>query len=192
LQKINRQAVRQWPDLWRFRVTARPGVLTMGGMGSPASLGRGRPEQLIGALIPPATWRPGPAAPLVAPMLPRMRLPVDAVPEALLLDMASLDASGRFSARRLLRELGWLPGHRVDAVVVGDAVVFGGSATGRQSVGGRGELAVPASARSLTGLEYDNKVVLVAAMSQDVLVVHSRRAVARLLAEHYGRQAGKR
>jgi hypothetical protein len=105
-------------------------------------------------------------------------------------DVASLDASGRFSARPLLRALRWLPGHRVDAAVVGDAVVFGGSVTGRQVVGSRGELAVPAAARALVG--HDCRVVLVAVVDQDLLVVHSHAAIVGLLAEHYARQsAGK-
>jgi hypothetical protein len=104
----------------------------MSGVGSSSGPGTGRPEQLIGALIPPATRRTAPAGPLVVPTLPRLRLPAATEPESLLLDMASLDGSGRFCAHRLLRELGWLPGHRVDVAVVADAVVFGGSATGRQ------------------------------------------------------------
>ena len=106
----------------------------------------------------------------------------------MLLDMARLDASGRFCSRGLLRAPGWQPGHRVDAVVVGDAVVFGGSVTGRQAVGSRGEPAVPAAARSLIGLGDGPGVVLAAAVDEDLLVVHSHAAVARLLAEHYARQ----
>jgi hypothetical protein len=76
-------------------------------------------------------------------------------------------------------------------VVVRDAVVFAGSSTGRQSVGSRGELAVPAAARALAGLEGDARVVLAAALEHDVLVVHSHRVVAGLLAEHYAGQAGE-
>jgi hypothetical protein len=122
-------------------------------------------------------------------MLPSLGLRTGTESSSLLLEMARLDASGRFFSRGLLRALGWLPGRRVDAVVIGEAVVFGGSATGRQAVGSRGELAVPAAARSLAGIEDGLGVVLVAAVDEDLLVVHSHAAVARLLAEHYARQA---
>jgi hypothetical protein len=105
--------------------------------------------------------------------------------------MPRLDASGRFCARGLLQALGWGPGHRVDLAVVGDAVVIAGSITGRQAVGGRGELAVPAAARSLTGLAGDARVVLVAAVEQNVLVVHPQAIIVGLLADHYARQASE-
>jgi bifunctional DNA-binding transcriptional regulator/antitoxin component of YhaV-PrlF toxin-antitoxin module len=95
------------------------------------------------------------------------------------------------SVRGLLQALGWGPGHRVDLAVAGDAVVIGGSVTGRQTVGSRGELAVPAAARSLTGLDGDARVVLVAAVGQDILVVHPQAAVVRLLAGHYAQQASE-
>jgi len=160
----------------------------MRGVGSSGGSGSGRREQLIGALIPPVVRRSAPPVPLVAPMLPAFGLPT-AVAGSLLLDVSRLDASGRFCARGLLQTLGWGPGHRVDLAVVGDAVVIGGSVTGRQAVGCRGELAVPAAARSLSGLAGDARVVLVAAVDQDVLVVHPHATVLRLLAGHYAQQA---
>jgi bifunctional DNA-binding transcriptional regulator/antitoxin component of YhaV-PrlF toxin-antitoxin module len=123
-------------------------------------------------------------------MLPALGLPT-ADAGFLLLDMSRLDASGRFCARALLQALGWGPGHRVDLAVAGDAVVIGGSVTGRQTVGSRGELAVPAAARSLTGLAGDARVVLVAAVDQDVLVVHPHATVLQLLADHYAQQASE-
>jgi hypothetical protein len=87
--------------------------------------------------------------------------------------------------------LGWRPGHRLDAAVIVDAVVFGSSATGRQIVESRGELAVPAAARSLAGLEDGSAVVRVAVVDQDLLVVHSHAAVVRLVAGHYADQAAE-
>jgi hypothetical protein len=156
----------------------------MRGVGSSDGSGPGRREQLIGALVPPVVRRSAPPVPLVAAMLPALGLPT-ADAGFLLLDVSRLDGSGRFCARGLLQALGWGPGHRVDLAVVGDAVVIGGSATGRQAVGCRGELAVPAAARSLSGLAGDTRVVLVAAVGQDVLVVHPQATVLRLLADHY-------
>jgi bifunctional DNA-binding transcriptional regulator/antitoxin component of YhaV-PrlF toxin-antitoxin module len=106
------------------------------------------------------------------------------------MDIARLDASGRFSARSLLGVLGWSPKDRVDLAVVGDAVVIGSSVTGRQVVGSRGDLAIPAPARSLAGLGAGHAVLLVAAPDQDLLVVHALAVIGRLLAEHYARQSG--
>jgi hypothetical protein len=163
----------------------------MSGVGAPTGPDADRPEQLIGALIPPATRRVPPAAPFVPALPPGLEAPADAGAEAFLLDMARLDVSGRFSARRLLRALDWPPGHRVDAAVTGDAVVFAGSATGRHSVGSRGELAVPAAARALAAIG-DGHVVLAAVLDHDVLVVHAQVVVARLLAAHYADRAEAR
>ncbi|MEU8819365.1 hypothetical protein [Actinoplanes sp. NPDC048796] len=157
----------------------------MDAMGSPAGPPGDRSEQLIGALIPPALQRPPPAAPLIPALPPGLALPIGADATSVLLDMARLDASGRFSARRLLRALDWPPGHRVDAVVIGDAVVVTSSATGRQSVGSRGELAVPAAARALAGIGDDGQVVLAALLDHGVLVAHAQAVVTRLLLEHY-------
>ena len=41
----------------------------------------------------------------------------------LLVETARLDASGRLTARALLRVLGWTPGHRVDIAVTEDVLV---------------------------------------------------------------------
>jgi hypothetical protein len=144
---------------------------------------------MIGALVPPATRRVSPAVPLVEAMLPRLALPVQVDSGSVLLDQARLDASGRFSARNLLRVLSWLPG-RVDAAVVGEAVVFGGAVTGCQMVGSWGELAVPAAARSLAGFDRGSPVPLVAVADRDVLVVHSHALLVRLLVEHYASEYG--
>ncbi|MEV4346278.1 hypothetical protein AB0J83_17550 [Actinoplanes sp. NPDC049596] len=128
-------------------------------------------------------------------------MPIGGDAAYVLLDTARLDASGRFSARRLLRSLGWPPGHRVDAVVVGDAVVFAGSPTGQQAVGSRGELAVPAATRALAGIDNDGHVVLAAVLDHDVLLVHAgamvllvhaRAMVTQLLPEHYADLADER
>ncbi|WP_306215625.1 hypothetical protein [Actinoplanes sp. RD1] len=126
--------------------------------------------------------------PLLAPEPLRPVLPVDDGSGSLLLDMARLDASGRFSARVLLRVLGWTAQQRVDLTVAGDALIIGSSPTGRQKIGVRGELAVPGSTRAMLGLDEDPRVVLVAALDSRVLVVHPHTVVAQLLAGHYRRE----
>jgi len=115
-------------------------------------------------------------------------LPADAGSEPFLLDLARLDASGRFCSRKLLAALAWTPGHRVDLSVGVDVVVISSRAAGRQAVGSRGELTLPVSVRSLAGLDTQAGVVLVAVPTQDRLIAHPSRLIARLLTNHYGQQ----
>ncbi|GIE75077.1 hypothetical protein Aph02nite_10270 [Actinoplanes philippinensis] len=148
-----------------------------------------RPEQLIGALVPPTTRRPAPTVPLGAPALRRRGWLTDVTAEPVLFDVARIDTSGRFCARALLTALRWEPGHRLDLTVETDAVVFGSSPAGRQTVGRRGELTVPVAARSLAGLDAEARVMLVAVPTRDLLVAHPPALVAHLLARHYAHQA---
>lgn len=118
------------------------------------------------------------------PALPARGLPVD--PDALLLDMARVDCSGRVSARGLLRALGWHAGHRVDTAAIDGAVVIASAATGLHAVTTRGEIALPAAARQLCGITVPGPQVLLATSpAQDVIVVHPARTLARLLVEHH-------
>lgn len=162
----------------------------MNSMGPSAVPVGGRPEQLIGALVPQSTRRSAPPLPLDVPALPTLGIPLDACPESFLLDVARQDASGRFCSRPLLAALGWGPGHRVDLRVGVDIVVIGSCTTGRQAVGGRGELTLPVSARTLARLDAEPQVLLVAVPTRDLLIAHPPALMVRLLAEHYGQGPG--
>jgi hypothetical protein len=109
-----------------------------------------------------------------------------------LLDVARLDASGRFTSRPLLRTLGWGPGHRIGLRLRADAVVFTADPAGPLHVGGRGELAIPAPARTMAGLDHDRSVVLVAIPARSTLIVHPPHLVTALLAAYHARTAGSR
>ena len=85
-----------------------------------------------------------------------------------------------------MRVLGWSADDRVDQVVVGDAVVITRSATGRSSVGSRGDLTIASRLRALAEIG-DGQILLVAVPSQDTLVAHGELVVASLLTEHYAR-----
>jgi bifunctional DNA-binding transcriptional regulator/antitoxin component of YhaV-PrlF toxin-antitoxin module len=148
----------------------------------------GRPEQLIGVLVPPSIRRSTPPVPLGLPALPQLSVRAGTGSEPFLLDVARLDASGRFCSRSSLAALAWTPGHRVDLRVGADVVVIGSCAAGRQAVGSRGELTLPVSVRTLAGLDIQARVVLVAMPTQDLLIVHPPPLIARLLAEHHGRE----
>ncbi|WP_204009242.1 hypothetical protein [Virgisporangium aurantiacum] len=88
----------------------------------------------------------------------------------------------------MLAALAWKPGRRVELRVGADAVLIGSCTAGRQVVGGRGELTLPASARLLAGLDTQTRVVLIALPTQDLLLEQSPALIAHLLIEHYGRQ----
>ena len=145
-------------------------------------------EQLIGALVPASVPRPRASA-VAMPVLATRRRPIGA--EFPVLDTAWLDRSGRLSARDLMRVLGWAPGRRVSIDVVGDAVLVVSAAGGRDAVGGRGGLVLPAAVRQLCGIDSCRPVLLAAYVS-GIVVVHSIEAVARLVAGlHSGLVAGQ-
>ena len=124
-------------------------------------------------------------------MLPAPGLPDGAAPADLLVDTARLDASGRLTARALLRVMGWGPGHRVDIAVVEGLLVVASTPAGLHVVGDRGELALPAAARRMCGITPGLPVLLVAALPHDVLVVHPAHLIAQLLADWYTTRAGE-
>jgi hypothetical protein len=80
---------------------------------------------------------------------PALAAPPAAGDEPVLLDVARLDASGRFTSRPLMRTLGWAAGHRIGLQVRADAVVLTTDPAGTLAVGSRGELAIPAPARTM-------------------------------------------
>lgn len=123
-------------------------------------------------------------------MLPALGLPAGTGPGSLLVQTARLDRSGRVNARGLLRALGWCPGHRVDIAVTDGVLVVGSAPEGRHTVGDRNELGLPAAARRLCGITPGTPVLLVAALPQDVLVVHPVHLIAQLLADWYAARAG--
>lgn len=150
-----------------------------------------RDEQLITALVPARLAGDRPPSPAPLPMLPAPRLPVGAAPADLLIDTARLDASGRLTARALLRALGWTPGYRVDIAVVDGVLVVGSNLAGLHLVSDRGELGLPAAARRMCGITPSRPVLLVAALPRDVLIVHPAHLIAGLLADWYATRAGE-
>lgn len=139
----------------------------------------------IAPLILPGRPRPRPAVLGVAGLAPHR--PATSDHETLLLDVARLDASGRFTSRPLLRTLGWTAGHRIGLQVHADAVLLTAQTAGQLHVGSRGELAIPAPARTMAGLDDDPSVVLVAVPDRATLIVHPPHLVTALLTAHYAR-----
>ncbi|MDT5023612.1 MAG: hypothetical protein QOE61_38 [Micromonosporaceae bacterium] len=147
-----------------------------------------RQERLVGALVPVRMPRPRPS-PQPMPVMPR-RMALD--PPMPRLDMSCPDRSGRLSVRPLLGQLGWLPTDHVSVDVVNGAVVVSPAAAGRHRVGSRGDLAIPAAARQMCGIEPHEPVMVAAYPGWDMLVIHSVDRVAHLLAEFHAGLVGGR
>ena len=109
-----------------------------------------------------------------------------------LFDVTRLDQSGRLSGRALVRALGWRAGQRLDITVAGASIVVTASPAGRYALTARGELALPASARALSGIRSGEPVLLTADPTHGQLMMYPATAVAALLADLYtGAPAGE-
>jgi bifunctional DNA-binding transcriptional regulator/antitoxin component of YhaV-PrlF toxin-antitoxin module len=166
---------------------ARPEDGAMSTRARPPHLGR-RDEQVISALLPDSTApRPAPRA-ISLPRLPAPQQPSSDGPDALLVGVACADRSGRIHERAL----GWEPGHALEIDTSGGMIAITSAAGGRHRVDDRGALALPAAARRMCGITIGPPVVLVAALRQQLLVVHPAATVARILAAHHAKLIGIR
>jgi hypothetical protein len=140
-------------------------------------------EQPIGVLIPkPLADRPRPRpAPILD--LPVPRPPVDLSAVELVLGVACPDRSGRVTESAVLQALHWGPGQRIDVRPRAGILVIVPAPAGRHVVGSRGELPLPSAVRKMCGVVAGQPLLLAAFPSQDLLVIHPARTVARLLAD---------
>ncbi|GIH16029.1 hypothetical protein [Rugosimonospora africana] len=115
--------------------------------------------------------------------------------DGVLIGLARPDHSGRVTERGLLRALRWSPGHRIDIRSQGEMLVIASATAGRDVVGSRGELPLPASARQMCAITPGQRLLLAALVAHDLLVIHPASTVTRLLADLHaeiigGRHAG--
>ncbi|WP_203909069.1 hypothetical protein [Rhizocola hellebori] len=142
-------------------------------------------ERLIAALVPvtvPPQPDPAPMPALPAPPIPE--------PGHVLLATCVIDRSGRIGAAPLLAALAWQPGDPVEVDFVGGVVVVRTRREGRQRIGSRGDIGVPAAVRDLSGLRPGHEVLLAALTGRGVLIVHCAATVARLLGRMHRRILG--
>lgn len=144
-------------------------------------------EQMIAALIPTPLPHPRPE-PAPLPTLPAVpSSPEQAEPVIPTLDIARVDRSGRVSARSLLDQLGWRPGHRLRVDVFDGAILIWPATDGLPLVGARGDLVLPVAVRQMCAINTGDLVVLAAEHTRDLLIVHPAATVARLLADLHAR-----
>jgi hypothetical protein len=150
------------------------------------------PEQLIAALLPDVTTPRPTLRPVSLPSLPVLSLPSIDDPDTLLVGVARVDRSGRIHERALLGALGWEPGHELEPDTANDMIAIASVPGGRHRVNDRGALALPAAARRMCGITIGRPVILLAAVPQQILLVHPAAALARLLAARYTTLMGGR
>jgi hypothetical protein len=126
------------------------------------------------------------------PALPAPCPPVDVSGAEVVLGVACPDRSGRVTERAVLQALRWTPGQRIDIRSQAGMLVIVSASAGRQMVGSRGELPLPAAARKMCGIAAGDAVLLAAFPSADLLMIHAARAVARLLADLHAQAIGVR
>jgi hypothetical protein len=149
-------------------------------------------EQLVAALVPGIVeGRPTPR-PVSLPTLPVLSLPSIDDPNTLLVGAARVDRSGRIHERAVLRALGWEPGHELELDTAHDMIAIASVHGGRHRGDDRGALALPAAARRMCGITISRPVILLAAVHQQILVVHPAATVAGLLAARYTTLIGAR
>jgi hypothetical protein len=69
-------------------------------------------------------------------------------------------------------------------------LVIAAAPAGRHPVGSRGELPLPAAARTMCGIVAGQPVLLIAFPAHDLLVIHPASTVAQLLADLHAQAIG--
>jgi len=142
-------------------------------------------ERLIGALIPDALGPRDQAARIPLAVLPTLSQLDNLNPAALLVSTSRMDRSGRIHERILLRHLSWNPGTHVDIDTLHNMIVIAATPTGHHTIDHRGAIKLPGSLRRLCGIDYGLPLVLAAAVSELVMVVHPAATIAHMLTAHY-------
>lgn len=124
------------------------------------------------------------------PTLPPVRLPERSGSDSLKMRSSCLDDSGRLHNRALFTKLGWEPGQRLEVDVVTGGLAVYSTERGRYVLDARHGLSLPAPARRMAGIDHHSPVILVAAVRDDMLLVHPEWFIARLLRDRYQLLAG--
>jgi bifunctional DNA-binding transcriptional regulator/antitoxin component of YhaV-PrlF toxin-antitoxin module len=137
-------------------------------------------EHPVAPLILPDT-----VAPLSHQSLPLPALPTIAGDTGLVLGVAGVSHSGRVGDQVLLDALGWAPGDRLHLDVLDSTLLLRRHPEGTQVINTRGQVFLPAGTRALLRIADNDRVVLVAAPRQGLLMLHPRAVVGALLAGFY-------
>ncbi|WNV84710.1 AbrB/MazE/SpoVT family DNA-binding domain-containing protein [Umezawaea sp. Da 62-37] len=104
--------------------------------------------------------------------------------------MATLDNGGRVCERRIMQALDWRPNQRLDVSLVQDAILMRPAPRGAGRVQSGRRASIPAPIRHWCLLSPGDRVLLVADLERDVLVVHSMTTLDRLVLAHHASVLG--
>jgi hypothetical protein len=137
-------------------------------------------ERPVAPLIPSDTVAPLPHQPLPLPALPTI-----AGDTGLLIGVAAVNHAGRVRDQVLLDALGWSPGERLHLDVLDSTLLLRRDPVGTQVINTRGQVFLPAGTRALMRIADNDRVVLVAAPRQGLLMVRPCAVIGALLAGFY-------
>jgi bifunctional DNA-binding transcriptional regulator/antitoxin component of YhaV-PrlF toxin-antitoxin module len=131
-------------------------------------------DRVVEAVLPskPAGSETAVVVPFPLPSL--VALPRD---ESLLYSMSRLGESGALPATPLLKALRWQTGDRIELRATPSVVILRRAEFGTQLLTRETCVVIPAAARRRCGMHSGDTVLLAAAQSRDVLVVHSLAAI---------------
>ncbi|MET8654190.1 hypothetical protein [Nocardia aurea] len=104
--------------------------------------------------------------------------------------ITSVDPRGRLGERSAVRSLRWEPGQRIRFETDSYVAVIDAAAEGKQSIGPSGYLHLPAAIRHACDISVGDRVLLVADLGRERLVVYSMALVAAALWNHRPRLWG--
>jgi hypothetical protein len=102
-----------------------------------------------------------------------------------MIGVAAVSHSGRVRDQVLLDALGWSPGDRLRLTVLDSTLLLHRHPEGTQVINTRGQVFLPASTRALLRIADNDRVALVAAPRQGLLMVHPCAVIGALLAGFY-------
>ncbi|MGV9362063.1 hypothetical protein [Amycolatopsis sp. NPDC003731] len=144
--------------------------------------------------LPPRTGGPEPAPVRTGTLVP---LPIPALPDLATdgqrrFSTALLDASGRIQDRGIVTALDWKPGDRLLITQVSSSAVICRRSDGVFQMTTKPYVVLPAPVRHSCRVLAGSRVLLVADLAQDVLVVHPEHVVHAMLRDfHTTLAAGK-
>lgn len=147
--------------------------------GIPTRPGSALAEHPVSLIVPPET-----VPHIVCEELPLPPLLEPAPDTSLVLGLATVDHSGRVRDRLVIDTLRWVSGDRTSAAVRGNCLFLRRTDRG-VAIDARGRVYLPSGTRTLLGIKVDERVVLVAAPQDALLIVQPARVVAALLGEFY-------
>lgn len=145
------------------------------------------PDEVVPGLVPPPEQvqeirRPARVLGVRAlPMAALGALPTD-IPR--IYGIATVDGGGRVTDQHLIRALGWVPRERVNITVSEGSVIVRAEPDGVFTLTGKGHLQIPAAVRRWCAMTVGDRVLLVAAPDDALLIVHAVAALDALVTRY--------